>query len=204
VGNSITKIRAALSALDGKEIEPELPSISLSSGGSTIADEPITTLPETVIPITAIPVDFSKEFNNLKNEIDNYLSVQQTPTYLDATNKTNQDLFVLNSINEILKNNKRNIGGSILLSDLKDDLEKINIEKTIQKIKQAITNLDGKKVVEQKKQELLSKIDYGIYASLSSAQKQTYKNQISFIDVNQSDWKSRLIEIENYIAEILN
>ncbi|MGY6172536.1 hypothetical protein ACW95P_04280 [Candidatus Mycoplasma pogonae] len=141
-------------------------------------------------------VDLNNKFIDFKLDLDNYLSVQQTPAYTAATNNAIVNQKVVATINSILSNHVQSAGEVTQTSTFKHGVSVVDINIALKAIENAIAQLDGNQEVIRAKQNVLDTIaTAGEYKTLSYATKQTLKEMVNEIGANETDWENKLSNV---------
>ncbi|MGY6172338.1 hypothetical protein ACW95P_03280 [Candidatus Mycoplasma pogonae] len=158
---------------------------------------------ENIQKVVANILDINNYFNDLREVIDNYLSVRQTPTYTASTNGVEQDQKFVNALNEVIAKQITNPDDNIL-NRFKAGVNEDKINEAIVKIKQATADLDGNIEVNKFKDKLIDMIDNDAkYKHLSQATKESLKAKIYAINPNESNWKEQLNIILSEAEDII-
>ncbi|MGY6171947.1 hypothetical protein ACW95P_01210 [Candidatus Mycoplasma pogonae] len=152
--------------------------------------------------------DLNAKFAKFKTDLDNYLSVKQTPTFTAATNNATQDAKIVNLINSILSSPVSDASQVTTSNTFKHGLNAAQVDATLVAIQSAIAELNGNREVEKAKSDTLKEISTtDKYKTLSATNKQSLEEMINKIQPNQNDWKTRLVNATfeaNKMAQISN
>ncbi|MGY6172617.1 hypothetical protein ACW95P_04705 [Candidatus Mycoplasma pogonae] len=144
--------------------------------------------------IVETAVDLNSRFAKFKKDLDNYLSVKQTPTFTAATNKDTQDAKIVNLINSILLTPVSDVNQVTTSNTFKHGLNATQVDAALAAIQSAIAELNGNQEVEKAKADTLKEISAtDKYKNLSATNKQNLEEMINKIQPNQNDWKTRLV-----------
>ncbi|MGY6171949.1 hypothetical protein ACW95P_01220 [Candidatus Mycoplasma pogonae] len=153
-------------------------------------------------------VDLNARFAKFKTDLDNYLSVKQTPTFTAATNKADQDAKIVNLINSILSSPVSDVSQVTTSNTFKHGLNAAQVDATLAAIQTAIAELNGNREVENAKTNTIEEISTtDKYKTLSTTNKQNLEEMINKVQPNQNDWKTRLVNATfeaNKMAQISN
>ncbi|MGY6171948.1 hypothetical protein ACW95P_01215 [Candidatus Mycoplasma pogonae] len=152
--------------------------------------------------------DLNAKFAKFKTDLDNYLSVKQTPTFTAATNSATQDAKIVNLINSILSTPVSDVSQVTTSNTFKHGLNAAQVDAALVAIQSAIVELNGNHEVEKAKFDTLKEISTtDKYKTLSATNKQNLEEMINKIQPNQNDWKTRLVNAifeANKMAQISN
>ncbi|MGY6172655.1 hypothetical protein ACW95P_04895, partial [Candidatus Mycoplasma pogonae] len=141
-------------------------------------------------------IALNDKFVNLKLDLDEYLSIQQTPTYTAATNKDLVNKKVVEEINKILSKIVINADDVTSTNTFKHGISAADIDASLKNIEDAIAKLDGRLEVEKAKTKLGDEIATDEkYKNLSHATKQSLREMINVINSNHTDWDTKLKEV---------
>ncbi|MGY6171950.1 hypothetical protein ACW95P_01225, partial [Candidatus Mycoplasma pogonae] len=141
-------------------------------------------------------VALSDKFVDFKADLDEYLSIQQTPTYTAATNNNLVNQKVVDAINKILSTIVTSAADVTTVNNFKNGISVTDINASLKTIEDAIADLDGKAEVEKAKTKLADKIANDTkYKYLSHATKHSLREMINAINSNQNDWDTKLREV---------
>ncbi|MGY6172654.1 hypothetical protein ACW95P_04890 [Candidatus Mycoplasma pogonae] len=146
--------------------------------------------------ITATAVALNEKFTNFQLDLDNYLTIRETPTYTASTNGVKQNKKVVDAINKILLAPVNDPYDVTDANTFKHGISVADIDDVFKEIQDAINALDGNEEVEKAKTKLFDLIANGEkYKSLSHNTKHSLQESINLVTPNQHDWSQKLNDI---------
>ncbi|MGY6171946.1 hypothetical protein ACW95P_01205 [Candidatus Mycoplasma pogonae] len=148
--------------------------------------------------------NLNDRFVKFELNLDDYLSIKQTPTFTAATNKVEQDKKIIDLINSILSTSVSDVSQVKSSNTFKHGIDATQVDTVLAAIQIAIQALDGNSEVEKAKINLIEQItNNNEYQDLSHLTKESLKEKVLAIDSNKTDWKIQLNEIINEATKIL-